>query len=59
MRWFNMRPEATHLQLRMNGAFYESDVLEGKGKELPTLSIDGQLTKVVEPCQIVTIGVQQ
>ncbi|MEK5418544.1 alpha-mannosidase [Paenibacillus sp. FSL L8-0708] len=59
LRWFNMQPEAAHLQLRMEGSFYESDVLERRGKEFSHTTQDDGITLTVGSCEIVTVGVRR
>lgn len=60
LRWYNLRPQASELRLRLAEPYapaYKSDVLERRGDAVMGADADGTLSVPVGPCEIVTLGV--
>lgn len=60
LRWYNLRPQASQLRLRLAEPYapaYKSDVLERGSDSVIGADAEGVLRVPVGPCEIVTLGI--
>ncbi|MBB6730575.1 alpha-mannosidase [Cohnella zeiphila] len=61
LRWYNLRPQASELTLRVKDAasLYKSNVLERTGPTIAAADASGEVAVPVGPCEIVTLGAKR